>query len=198
MQNTTYFGSTVLGSAPPSYRSKYMIAFIMVSCSLLLWASAKVQIPFFPVPMTMQSFVVILISFVMGSRLGAATVLLYLAEGALGLPVFAGTPEKGVGVAYMAGPTGGYLVGFVIAAFAAGKFAEAGLDRRFHTALVAGFTSLTLIYMPGLVWLGLLLGWDKPILEFGLYPFLPAELLKLSLIVAVMPISWQLFKRQKH
>lgn len=93
--------------------------------TLLLIASARVQVPFWPVPMTMQTFVVLIIGATCGARLGAATVALYLAQGAVGLPVFAG----GGGLAYMAGPTGGYLVGFLVAAVVVGWLAERGLDR---------------------------------------------------------------------
>ena len=97
--------------------------------SLLLIASAKVQVPFWPVPMTMQTFAVLVIGMTFGPRLGAATVLLYLVQGAVGLPVFAGTPAKGIGIAYMVGPTGGYLIGFVAAAYLAGRLAMRGWDR---------------------------------------------------------------------
>ena len=93
---------------------------LAVAGSIALWVSAKVQIPFLPVPMTLQTLVVLIIGMAYGWRLGAATVALYLAQGAVGLPVFAGTPEKGIGLAYMIGPTGGYLVGFLLAAMAVG------------------------------------------------------------------------------
>ncbi len=172
-------------------RSLLQAALIAVAGSALLWASAKVQIPFFPVPMTMQTFVVLFLGFALGSRLGAATVLLYLAEGATGLPVFAGTPEKGLGLAYMAGPTGGYLAGFVVAAFVTGWFAERGLDRRLVTAAIAALAGLVAIYALGLAWLGAVVGWDKPVLSFGLYPFLPAEGLKLALLAAILPLAWR-------
>lgn len=172
-------------------RSLLQAALIAVAGSALLWASAKVQIPFFPVPMTMQTFVVLFLGFALGSRLGTATVLLYLAEGATGLPVFAGTPEKGLGLAYMAGPTGGYLAGFVVAAFVTGWFAERGLDRRLVTAAIAALAGLVAIYALGLAWLGAVVGWDKPVLSFGLYPFLPAEGLKLALLAAILPLAWR-------
>lgn len=172
-------------------RSLLQAALIAVAGSALLWASAKVQIPFFPVPMTMQTFVVLFLGFALGSRLGAATVLLYLAEGATGLPVFAGTPEKGLGLAYMAGPTGGYLAGFVVAAFVTGWFAERGLDRRLVTAAIAALAGLVAIYALGLAWLGAVVGWDKPVLSFGLYSFLPAEALKLALLAAILPLAWR-------
>src|SRR5690349_15200312 len=104
-------------------------AVLALAGSLLLTASAKAQVPMWPVPMTMQSFVVLVIGMAYGARLAGATVALYLLEGALGLPVFAGTPEKGIGLAYMAGPTGGYLAGFAVAAVAMGWLAERGWDR---------------------------------------------------------------------
>ena len=104
-------------------------ALLALAGSLLLTLSAKVQVPFYPVPITMQSLVVLCLGATLGARLGAATVVLYLLEGALGLPVFAGTPERGIGLAYMAGPTGGYLIGFVAAAYLVGLLAERGWDR---------------------------------------------------------------------
>ncbi|WP_193370437.1 biotin transporter BioY [Pelagibius marinus] len=159
--------------------------------SALLWTSAKVQIPFYPVPMTMQTFVVLFLGFVLGPRLGAATVLLYLAEGLVGLPVFAGTPEKGLGLAYMAGPTGGYLVGFVISAYIVGWCAERGFDRRLVPAALSALVGLIVLYVAGLAWLGFVVGWDKPVLAWGLYPFLPGEGLKLALLAATLPLVWR-------
>ena len=179
--------NAVLGGRQSAVRS-FLVA---VAGTALLWASAKVQIPFFPVPMTMQTFVVLFLGFALGSRLGAATVLLYLVEGALGLPVFAGTPEKGIGLAYMVGPTGGFLAGFVVAAYVTGWLAERGFDRRLVTAALASLAGLVPIYALGLAWLGAVIGWDKPVLEFGLYPFLPAEALKLALLAAVLPLAWR-------
>ena len=180
--------SLALGSGK---RSLPQSLFLAAAGSLLLWASAKIQIPFYPVPMTMQTFVVLFLGFALGPRLGAATVLLYLAEGLAGLPVFAGTPEKGLGLAYMAGPTGGYLAGFVAAAYVTGWCAERGFDRHFATAALAAFAGLAVLYLLGLGWLGTLVGWGKPLLDFGLLPFLPAEALKLALLAAVLPLAWK-------
>ncbi|MEO3428937.1 biotin transporter BioY [Pelagibius sp. CAU 1746] len=180
--------SLALGSGK---RSLPWLLFLAVAGSLLLWASAKIQIPFYPVPMTMQSFVVLFLGFALGPRLGAATVLLYLAQGLAGLPVFAGTPEKGLGLAYMTGPTGGYLAGFVAAAYVTGWFAQRGFDRRLATTALAALAGLSVLYALGLGWLGVLVGWGKPLLEFGLLPFLPAEALKLALLAAVLPLAWQ-------
>lgn len=172
-------------------------ATLMVLGSLLLWASAKVQIPFYPVPMTMQTFAVLVLGMVYGWRLGAATLTLYLAEGALGLPVFAGTPEKGIGLAYVLGPTGGYLLGFLLAATVCGWLAERGWDRRVLTTVAAMFIGYVLIYAPGLLWLGTLLGWDKPILAWGLTPFMLGDLAKLALAAALLPAIWTLLGRRR-
>ena len=152
------------------------------------------QVPFYPVPMTMQTFVVLTIGLAFGWRLGAATVLLYLAEGAAGLPVFAGTPEKGVGFAYMLGGTGGYLVGFVLAAALCGFLAEKGWDRHPLRTASAMLLGNILIYIPGLLWLGVLFGWDKPILEWGLYPFLLGDATKLA--IAAIAVSVMLARRK--
>jgi len=163
--------------------------------SLALWLSAKIQIPFYPVPMTMQTFVVLVIGMVYGWKLGGATILLYLAEGAMGLPVFAGTPEKGIGLAYMLGGTGGYLVGFVLAAMACGFLAERNWDKNVLTTAAAMLIGNAIIYMPGVLWLGILFGWDKPILEWGLIPFIPADMLKLALAAVTLPLIWKFVKK---
>jgi biotin transport system substrate-specific component len=158
--------------------------------SLLLWASARAQLPMWPVPMTMQSGVVLVIGMAYGARLGAATVALYLLEGAFGLPVFASTPEKGIGVAYMMGPTGGYLLGFLIAAAAMGALAERGWDRT-HTAAIAAMTVGTvLLFIPGVAWLAALIGWAKAI-DLGLTPFLLGSVVKLALAAALLPLAWR-------
>ena len=163
--------------------------------SALLWLSAKIQVPFWPVPMTMQTFVVLTLGMAYGWRLGAATVMLYLVEGAAGLPVFAGTPEKGIGLAYMLGGTGGYLVGFVLAAAVCGYLAERGWDRRVVTTALAMLVGNALIYIPGLLWLGSLFGWDKPIVEWGLTPFILGDVVKLALAAAILPLVWKTLRR---
>lgn len=163
----------------------------------LIWVTAKIQVPFHPVPMTMQTFLVLGLGMAYGWRLGAATILLYLAEGAMGLPVFAGTPEKGIGLAYIAGGTGGYLFGYLIAAAACGWLAERGWDRNVITAALAMLVGNVLIYIPGLLWLGILFGWDKPILEWGLTPFLLGDLAKLGLAATLLPSAWKLVGRRR-
>ena len=164
--------------------------------SLLLYASAKIQVPFYPVPITMQTFAVLVIGMAYGARLGGATVLFYLAQGAAGLPVFAGTPEKGLGLAYVAGPTGGYLLGFLVAAFVVGWLAERGWDRSVIRTLAAMVLGTAIIFAPGVLWLGTLIGWDKPVLDFGLYPFLPGAVFKIGLAAAVLPLAWKALSKR--
>ncbi len=155
---------------------KYL--FIVLIGSVLLAISSKIKIPFYPVPMTMQTFVVLFIGIAFGWKLGVATVSLYLFEGLMGLPVFSGTPEKGLGVVYFTGPTMGYLIGFIVTVYLAGKF-------NYDGSLVRTFFKLTFatsfIYILGLIWLGGLIGWDKPIFLLGAQPFLFAELFKILL-----------------
>lgn len=165
--------------------------------SVLMAISAKINIPFYPVPMTMQTFVVLSIGMAFGWRLGGATVLLYLAEGAVGLPVFAGTPEKGIGLAYMAGPTGGYLLGFLVSAVVVGWLAEKGWDRNMYATLAAMMLGTAIIFAPGVLWLGALYGWDKPVLEWGLWPFLPGAGFKIGLAAAVLPLTWKYLVEKK-
>jgi biotin transport system substrate-specific component len=168
---------------------------LVVLGTLILWASAKISVPFWPVPMTLQTGAVMLIAGAYGSRLGAATVVLYLLEGAAGLPVFEGTPAKGIGLAYMLGPTGGYLVGFAVAAAIVGWFAERGFDRNplklFGVMLLAD----ALVFALGLLWLGSVIGWDKPVLSFGLYPFILGDLVKLALAACLVAAGARLTQR---
>ncbi|MFM8680718.1 MAG: biotin transporter BioY [Alphaproteobacteria bacterium] len=149
--------------------------------SVLLTLSAKLKVPFHPVPMTMQTMVVLVLGVAYGSRLGAATVALYLLQGAIGLPVFADTPERGLGLAYMAGPTGGYLAGFLAAAWLAGTIGQGGL-LRLAAAMLAGHA---VIFAFGLAWLATAIGLEKAWLV-GAAPFLLATLLKSALGVALV------------
>ena len=152
--------------------------FLILIGSILLAISSKIKIPFYPVPMTMQTLVVLIIGIGFGWKLGIATIMLYLFEGIIGLPVFSGTPEKGVGLIYFTGPTMGYLIGFLVAVFFAGKF-------EYDNNLFKNFLKLTFatsfIYILGMLWLGGLIGWDKPIFKLGAQPFLLAELFKILL-----------------
>ena len=153
---------------------------LVVAGTALLALSAHVQIPFWPVKLSLQSFVVLALALAYGGRMAAATVLAYLAEGALGLPVFQG----GAGLAYMAGPTGGYLAGFVLSAFVVGTLADRGGLATWPRSVGLLALGVALIYLPGLAWLSVLFGPEKA-LSFGLLPFLPAEALKLALLLAL-------------
>ncbi len=156
--------------------------------------SAKIQIPFWPVPTTMQTFAIIVIAMAFGARLGFATLALYLLEGAIGLPVFAGTPEKGIGLSYMLGPTGGYLVGFVAAAWLAGWLAEKGWDRTFLKATAVNFAATAVVFVFGLAWLAPLYGMSKSI-AVGVTPFLLSSAVKIALGGALLPAAWILARR---
>lgn len=171
-------------------------ALVVIGGSLLLTASAKLEIPFFPVPFTMQTLVVLCLGMVLGARLGAATVIAYLAQGAAGLPVFAGTPEKGIGLAYMAGPTGGYLLGFVLAAALTGWLATRRWDRTVIGTIAAMVLGNAVIYALGVAWLGQVVGWDKPVLSYGVTPFLLGDLVKILVAAALLPTLWRLFGRR--
>ena len=152
--------------------------FLVLVGSILLAISSKIKIPFYPVPMTMQTFVVLFLGVSLGYKIGLASVGLYLLEGIVGLPVFSNSPEKGVGLIYFTGPTMGYLIGFLIAVFFAGKF-------NYTNNLIINFLKLSFatsfIYILGMLWLGGLIGWDKPIFKLGAQPFLYAELFKILL-----------------
>ncbi len=147
--------------------------------SILLTISSKIKIPFYPVPMTMQTFVVLFLGMSFGYKIGLATVSLYLVEGIIGLPVFSNSPEKGVGFVYFTGPTMGYLIGFLFATFLAGYFNFKGnILNNFIKLLI----SVSTIYILGFFWLGTLIGWDKPIMQLGVTPFLLAELFKIAIL----------------
>jgi biotin transport system substrate-specific component len=164
--------------------------------SLLMTASAKAQVPMWPVPMTMQSFVALVLGMAYGSRLAGATVAIYLFQGAIGLPVFAGTPEKGIGLAYLAGPTGGYLIGFLVSAVAVGWLAERGWDRSLTWSAAAMTIGTVLLFALGVSWLAVLIGWEKAIAA-GLVPFLFGSVLKLALAATVLPACWSMLDRRR-
>ena len=151
--------------------------------SILLAVSAKIKIPFYPIPMTMQTFVVLFIGISFGYKIGVATIGLYLIEGIAGLPVFSNSPERGIGLAYFTGPTMGYLIGFIFAAVIAGylKYTKNYIFNFFKILF-----SISIIYLFGLLWLGTLIGWDKPIFKLGLLPFVYAEILKILLLTMIV------------
>ena len=158
--------------------------FLAILGTILLAISSKIKIPFWPVPMTMQTFVVLLIGIVYGWKLGLFTISLYLLEGIAGIPVFAGTPEKGMGIVYFTGPTMGYLIGFLISAFFAGFLS---FDNNFLKNFIKLTFSVSFIYVLGLIWLGTIIGWDKPVFSLGAKPFLLAELFKVVILSLLIP-----------
>jgi biotin transport system substrate-specific component len=160
--------------------------------SLLLALSAHVKVPMWPVPMTMQPFAVLLVGMAFGWRLGGATVLAYLAEGALGLPVFAG----GAGLAYMSGPTGGYLLGFLVAAALVGALAQRGWDRSPLTTFLAMLLGIVTIYLFGLAWLATIVGSLGKAVSVGALPFLFGDLVKALAATAIMPLAWRWVRRR--
>lgn len=170
-------------------------AILAVGGAVVLTASSKVQIPFYPVPQTLQTMFVLLIGMAYGAKLGAATMALYLAAGAMGMPVFAGTPEKGLGLAYMLGPTGGYLLGFVIAAAACGALAQRGWDRQLWRVAMVMLVGNVIIYACGVSWLGAVIGWDKPVLQFGMMNFLLGDALKIAFAAAAVPPAARAIRR---
>ena len=157
----------------------------------LLTASAHIKIPFYPVHLTMQTLIVLGIGMSYGVRLGGATLLGYLATGFIGLPVFAG----GAGLAYMMGPTGGYLAGFFAAAVVLGALAERGWTRSWATAAAAMLMGNVIIYLLGVGWLTSLIGWDKAV-QFGLLPFLYGDALKLIIAALGVPYLWSKLKQK--
>ena len=157
---------------------------ITIVGSILITISAKIKIPFYPVPMTMQTFAILLIGITLGYKIGLATVTLYLLEGIVGLPVFASSPEKGIGITYFIGPTMGYLIGFLVAVYFAGVFKY---DKGILNTFLKLIFSVSFIYILGVIWLGTLIGWEKPIFKLGVQPFLLAELFKILLLLFLTP-----------
>jgi len=151
--------------------------------SVILTISAKIKIPFYPVPMTMQTFVVLFLGISFGYKIALATIGLYIIEGILGLPVFSNSPEKGVGIVYFTGPTMGYLIGFFSACFLA-SFVR--VDDNYFVIFGKLILAVSTIYILGVLWLGILIGWDKPIFELGVMPFLLAEIFKLLLLTTIV------------
>ena len=159
--------------------------------SVILAISSKIKIPFYPVPMTMQTFVVLLLGISCGYKIALSIVGLYLLEGIMGLPVFSNSPEKGVGLVYFTGPTMGYLIGFLSACFLA-SFVK--LKDNFLIIFSKLILAVSTIYIFGILWLGTLIGWDKPIFDLGVKPFLLAEIFKIALLVL---IAKKIFKFRK-
>lgn len=203
---TASVSSRVLGDliAPASGAGLWLKRAAMIVAGVAaLSISAKVRIAIEPVPVTLQVLVVMSIGMAYGARMAVATLAAYLALGAAGQPVFAGTPEKGIGLAYMLGATGGYLLGFVAAAGVVGWLAERGWDRSMPASALAMAIGLAVLYVPGVLWLAYGfplvpaiagfsgLGMARAV-EFGLFPFLWIDALKLAVAVVAFPAIWRL------
>jgi biotin transport system substrate-specific component len=174
------------------------IGLVVLGCALL-WVSAKVKVPFWPVPMTLQTFAVMALAAAYGARLGTFTVIAYLAAGAAGLPVFTNTPPELAGPAYLLGPTGGFLIGFVAAAFIVGYAADRHWDRSVPKLLAAMVAADAVVFAMGLAWLGLAvpaLGYSWGLLEAGLFPFVLGDLLKVLIAALAVPAAWRLTRRE--
>ncbi len=163
----------------------------------VLAIAAKIRVPMWPVPVTMGTFAVLTIGAAYGARLGLVTILGYMLVGALGFDVFAGSSAEAYGLSYMMGGTGGYLLGYVLATVALGLLARRGWDRSAPSMAGAMLIGNVLIYVPGLIWLGMLYGWDKPILAWGLTPFLLGDAIKLALAALILPAAWTLVGRAR-
>lgn len=157
-----------------------------------LTIAAKAQVPMWPVPMTMGTLAVLGIGAAYGPGLGLVTVGAYMGLGALGADVFAGSSAEQSGLAYMTGGTGGYLLGYVLATLALGALARRGWDRSAPRMALAMLAGNAVIYVPGLLWLGVLYGWSEPILQWGLWPFLLGDAIKLALAALLFPAAWRL------
>ncbi|WP_227420190.1 biotin transporter BioY [Roseitranquillus sediminis] len=177
--------------APAAGAGRMLRQVALVAAGILaLVVAAKIRVPMWPVPVTMGTFAVLTLGAIYGPRLGLATILGYLALGAAGVNVFAGSGET-AGLAYMFGGTGGYLFGYVLAIAAVGALARRGWDRSAGRMAVALLLGNVLIYAPGLLWLGQLYGWDQPILAWGMTPFLLGDALKLALAAMLVPALWR-------
>ena len=172
-------------------------AVLVVAGILVLALCAKITVPLWPVPITMGTFAVLTIGAAYGPRLGLATILGYMLVGAFGFDVFAGSSAEKFGLAYMMGGTGGYLVGYVLATLMLGWAARQGWDRSVLWMGLAMLLGNVLIYVPGLLWLGVLFGWDQPILAWGLTPFIAGDAVKLVLAALLVPAVWKLVGRAR-
>jgi len=187
--------SLVEGLVPEKGIARYATyLWLAVTGSVLLWVSAKTQVPFFPVSMTLQTLAIMLIAATCGFRLGLAIVGIYLIEGMLGLPVFSSTPERGIGIIYMMGPTAGYLAGFVVATGLVGWFAERGAANSMPKLFAVMFAGAALILLFGFVWLATFLG-PQAAFNIGVAPFMLGELFKVIIAAMMVPAATKLLKR---
>ncbi len=170
---------------------------LVIAGVMALAISAKIAVPMWPVPITMGTFAVLAMGAAYGPRLGLATIAAYMLVGVMGFDVFAGSSAEAYGITYMMGGTGGYLVGYVLAVLALGTLARKGWDRSAGKMAGAMLIGNALIYVPGVLWLGVLYGFDKPLLAWGLTPFLVGDAVKLVLAALLLPAAWKLVGRAR-
>jgi biotin transport system substrate-specific component len=178
-------------------RLKQAVLVVAGIALLALFANIKVPVPGSPVLMNMGTFAVLTIAAAYGPRLGLTTILGYMIVGALGFDVFQSSTAELNGIAYMTGSTGGYLLGYVLATLALGLASRAGWDRSMASMSIAMLVGNALIYVPGLLWLGVLYGWEQPILAWGLTPFILGDLIKLGLAALLLPAAWKIVGRAR-
>ncbi len=188
--------NSLVGALLPKQGVAHWAGFFMLALagSIVLWVSAKTSVPFFPVPMTLQTLAILVIAATYGFRLGLAAVLLYMVEGMMGLPVFSSTPERGIGLAYMAGPTAGYLVGFVVATGLVGWFAERGADKSPLKLFVVMLGGAALILGLGFAYLSNFIGMEAAF-GAGVVPFVLGDLFKVSIAALLVPAAAKLISR---
>lgn len=190
MMNSNVLADAIGPREGTALRIKQVVLVVLGIVALAV--AAKIKVPMWPVPITMGTFAVLTIGTAYGARLGLVTMLGYLLIGALGFDVFAGSSAEKFGLTYMMGGTGGYLVGYLLATVLLGVLASRGWDRSVGKMALALVLANVVIYVPGLLWLGQLYGWDKPILEWGLTPFLLGDAIKLGLAALLIPSLWKL------
>jgi biotin transport system substrate-specific component len=165
---------------------------IIIFATFMITLSAKTQVPFYPVPMTMQTFVIMAIGVAFGKKVGLLILLTYFLEGLFGLPVFAGTPEKGIGLNYILGPTCGYLVGYFFTVYLSGNIKN---EDKILTRIIKLIIAVIPTYLLGVIWLGIIFDWNGSIIKLGVAPFIFAELFKIILLALLIP---HIFKLKKY
>jgi biotin transport system substrate-specific component len=178
----------------------HVASIVLLAALTAAAAQISIPLPFTPVPFTLQPMVVLLGGAALGARLGMSAQVLYLLAGIAGLPVFAASPVLPQGALRLLGPTGGYLLSYPLAAFVAGWLAERGFDRRYLTSVLAMGCGLAVVFACGITWLALFarpagVGFSAA-LQTGLYPFLPADIIKLFIAAGIMPVVWRLVGRR--
>ncbi|MCX6546403.1 MAG: biotin transporter BioY [Acidobacteria bacterium] len=201
MTNASLLNAVTDRLAPPSSRAILVASVLFITVLTAAAAQVSLPLPFTPVPLTLQPMIVLLGAAALGSRLGVASQMLYLAAGAAGLPVFAASPVLPQGILRLVGPTGGFLLSYPLAAWVTGRLAERGFDRRYLTSVVAMAAGLAIIFAGGVAMLTLQFapamggGALSAALAAGCYPFVAADLVKLLIAATILPGIWKVLGR---